>query len=118
MEDMLQDMEAIGDVNVFSDGTVALEEIKKRLSEKTALPQLILLDVRMPEMDGYEFLQELEYLFEDDHLMPIIFMLTSSEHKKDLESFSRYSCAKEYLNKPMQAEILNELLHKYFNSAK
>jgi CheY-like chemotaxis protein len=114
MEDMLADMEHIEAVTVFYNPQQALEEFEALKNESGSFPDLILLDIRMPELDGYEFLEELENLMEDSTRLPLVFMLTSSQHKRDLEAFERFPCAKEYLNKPLEQEMLQALLERYF----
>jgi CheY-like chemotaxis protein len=114
MEDMLTDIDAIESVTVFNNPTAALQEFEHRINNNESLPDLVLLDIRMPDMDGYEFLEEIENLFEDPAKIPMFFMLTSSQHKRDLEAFERFPCAKEYLSKPLETEVLKELLTRYF----
>lgn len=114
MEDMLSDMEQVEAVTVFSNPQEALDEFDALHKESGTFPDLVLLDIRMPELDGYEFLEELENMIEDTSRLPVVFMLTSSQHKRDLEAFERFPCAKEYLNKPLEMETLQALLARYF----
>jgi CheY-like chemotaxis protein len=114
MEDMLTDIEQVETVTVFSNPQEALAEFETLKKESGLYPDLILLDIRMPELDGYEFLEELENIIDDQNELPLVFMLTSSQHKRDLEAFGRFPCAKEYLNKPLEQQTLVALLERYF----
>lgn len=42
----------------FKNGQTAIDEIKKMMVENSTLPELIFLDINMPVMDGWEFLEE------------------------------------------------------------
>ena len=46
-----------GDVRVFISAKSALEEIKVHITQQGFLPDLIFLDIRMPEMDGFQLSQ-------------------------------------------------------------
>jgi CheY-like chemotaxis protein len=116
MEDMLSDLDQVESVTVFNNPQEALNEFSEIKNDSGKYPHLILLDIRMPELDGYEFLEELENIVDDPAEIPLVFMLTSSQHKRDLEAFERFPCAKEYLAKPLAQDTLLALLNKYFSS--
>ncbi|MFT7156330.1 MAG: CheY-like chemotaxis protein [Parvicella sp.] len=78
------------------------------------MPEVILLDIRMPALDGFEFLDELEQAIEGEHFSPNIFIQTSSKHRKDLESFNHQILASEFLNKPLENNEIEELVKKHF----
>ena len=81
-------------VDVAGDGVEALERIADRL------PDLILLDVMMPRMDGFEFMQELRR----QHAVPVIF-LTARLDEVDL--LTGFGCgADDYLTKPFSMSEL------------
>lgn len=81
-------------VDVAGDGVEALEQIADRL------PDLILLDVMMPRMDGFEFMQELRR----KHAVPVIF-LTARLDEVDLLTGFGYG-ADDYLTKPFSMSEL------------
>ncbi|MCY4519762.1 MAG: response regulator transcription factor [Caldilineaceae bacterium] len=81
-------------VDVAGDGVEALERIADRL------PDLILLDVMMPRMDGFEFMQELRR----QHAVPVIF-LTARLDEVDLLTGFGYG-ADDYLTKPFSMSEL------------
>ena len=81
-------------VAVAGDGVEALERIADRL------PDLILLDVMMPRMDGFEFMQELRR----QHAVPVIF-LTARLDEIDLLTGFGYG-ADDYLTKPFSMSEL------------
>ncbi|MGI4750161.1 MAG: response regulator [Janthinobacterium lividum] len=83
----------------------ALEELKNGQYQ----PDVIFLDVRMPQMNAFEFLREYEKLKLDSDSAPMIYILTSSldpfDHRKVMES--RY--VTQFLYKPLTHKKLEEI---------
>jgi CheY-like chemotaxis protein len=77
--------------------------------EKTFLPEIIFLDIDMPLMDGFQFLDEFENLSENIRTHCKIVMLTSSINSKDVKKSKKYLNVKEYINKPLTKESLKAL---------
>lgn len=73
------------------------------------LPELIFLDIDMPLMDGFQFLDEFEGLSEKTKEHCKIVMLTSSINPQDVSRSKRYKSVKKYLNKPLTPESLKKL---------
>lgn len=87
------------------DGSEALDVLRD------ATPDAIILDINMPVMNGFEFLDR--YAEEFDVHAPVVAMLTSSHLGKDRERAMQYSFVKSYFEKPLQAEhlrVMAELL--------
>ncbi len=77
------------------------EEALAVLKRKEELPNVILLDLNMPKMNGLEFLKELKA---DEHLryIPAIIVTTSNNHKDMLESYKLGIAG--YIIKPLRYE--------------
>ena len=98
-----------GSVKIFLYADEALEELKKLVSEGTTLPSIILLDINMPRMTGWEFLQSLKN-FNIDLSSTKIYILSSSSSHGDQMKAKEYSV--EYFTKPLTDDNI-EMIRKY-----
>lgn len=76
------------------------------IESSAEVPNFVLLDINMPEMNGWEFL---EYLSRKKYNM-IVFMITSSVVKRDQEKAKKYPLIKDYLIKPLGADDFNKII--------
>ncbi|RNI31546.1 response regulator [Rufibacter latericius] len=75
-------------------------------------PSLILLDINMPVMNGFEFLNLFEKLNSDFRKDIVLALLSTSEHSQDTERAAASNIA--YLTKPLTSQKVNDLLETYF----
>jgi CheY-like chemotaxis protein len=93
-------------IRIAEDGQQALEEIKDCLDNEHNCPDVIFLDLEMPGMDGFEFLDRLEEI-NKNHL-PVI-LLTSSVHSRNQEKAGKYM-VKALVEKPLTEAKIEQLL--------
>ena len=90
------------EVVVVQDGVEAIEYLsgtgKFSGRNSDVLPQVVLLDLKMPRMDGLEFLQRIR-AEEKTRLLPVVVLTTSSEDRDRIESYKL--CANSYVRKPV-----------------
>ena len=85
------------------------QEALDYFTAKQPLPTVIFLDINMPEMNGFEFLEAYENLSEEIHQKCKVLMLSTSESFKDLNKANKNRFVKKFLNKPLTVDVLKAI---------
>ena len=88
-------------IYVAVNGKEAIDFLQTNESFKNEKPSLILLDINMPVMNGFEFMEAYGELEDELKASTVVVMLTTSLHPKDLERADTFSDLKAYINKPL-----------------
>lgn len=91
-----------------TNGQMAIDYLAGVLSSAETLPQLILIDINMPVLNGWEFLEAYEKLGVPQKVD--MYMLSSSVYENDIEKAKTYTMVKGFISKPLSIERLTELL--------
>lgn len=112
-ESVISDMQAAEQVLVAKNGQQALTRIQECKTKSGQLPSLIFVDINMPVMNGFEFLEAYHQLDEVLQQSIIVIMLSTSLNPKDVEKTKDRSVA-DFLNKPLTSEKLEAVIEKHF----
>jgi len=110
-ERLLKKLNITNNVKIAMNGEEALDFIKNNTED--IHPELILLDINMPVMDGFEFLQEYNKVDFNGKLKPHIIMLTTSTNPTDVDKVKK-SDITGYINKPLTESKIMEIIQTHF----
>jgi CheY-like chemotaxis protein len=94
---------------VFGNGEEALNYMTPLIESAEKMPDVILLDINMPVMDGWEFLDEFIKIQPRAHKTIEVYMVSSSINPADVERAKKYSELSSYLIKPITPEDLKRV---------
>lgn len=114
-EDLVKAMGITNEVLIAKNGKEGIDMVKTQCQTEANCPALILLDINMPVMNGFEFLEQYQQLELTGRPSMILVMLTSSENEKDIERI-KHSTAVDYLSKPLNKEKLRQVMEKHFGN--
>lgn len=98
------------DINMVakSNGQQAIDYLNETISEQQTLPNLVLIDINMPVMNGWEFVEAYQTLGIKQNVD--LYILSSSVYENDIEKTKSYSTVKGFISKPLSIERLSELI--------
>lgn len=108
VEEALADCHIPVNLQSVKDGDQAIKYIRKAGSYKKAQrPDLIILDLNMPRMDGHEFLEEAQDVLKAEEIPVVLLTVSDSPHdlSRAMDRHMNY-----YLNKPVDTEKLKQIL--------
>jgi CheY-like chemotaxis protein len=89
--------------------------ILKEEQNKNNLPGLIFLDINMPGMNGWEFLEEYNKLDKSLQSKVIVIMLTTSNNEADKRKAKSWDFVSDYITKPLTKQGVEAIFAKYFS---
>ncbi len=116
-EDLLKGMDIAETIEIVKDGQEALDFILKQgdyLSASHGSPNLIFLDINMPRMNGFEFLEKCKEFDIIDKIETIVCMVTTSLHDDDQKKAEEYKEISAYVSKPLDEEKVHNILETLF----
>lgn len=95
---------------IFSNGLDALNFLKENASKTDTLPDIILLDLSMPVMDGWQFLEEFVHITPQIKKKITVYVCSNSISCSDIDKAMKISSVSDYIIKPVTKEKLIPIL--------
>lgn len=107
---ILEEMDIVDEIKIAENGVEAIKMLENNDQDQ---PELILLDINMPKMNGWEFLETYKKLHADQDNKKIVVVLTTSMNPEDKKKADEISGVSEFNIKPLTPQMLEKILEKY-----
>lgn len=107
---IMNEIDFCDEIIVYANGESALNELGSLVQEGKKLPDVILLDLNMPVMDGWVFLDDFVKIpsHNQEHLS--LYILTSTINPSDIEKAKNYPIVNNFISKPVTISDLKHML--------
>lgn len=108
---ILEEMDIVECIDVAVNGIEALIYLKR---ENRIPPELIFLDINMPRMNGWEFLEQYKELPAKQKSRTLIMMLTTSTNPDHIAKAKEIKEVTGFETKPLSVELMEEIMQEHF----
>lgn len=106
----IEETQLVDQIKIFSNGQDAIDFLEKAAGDKELLPEVILLDINMPILDGWGFLEEFILLKTSMGKKITIYVVSTSISPYDLERAKNISEVSDFIIKPITKTGLINIL--------
>lgn len=96
-------------VNESSNGSEALRFLETALKRSENLPDIIILDLNMPIMNGWVFLDEYSKICERENIQIPVCILSSTINQADFDKANTYKSVKSFFSKPITLDQITSM---------
>jgi two-component system, chemotaxis family, chemotaxis protein CheY len=97
----------------YTEAQGALDFLQENTENSELIPGVILLDLNMPVIDGWDFLEAFETLKEKLKSIIKIYIVSSSVDEKDLIRSKQYASVKGFISKPLSPDIIRTIINAH-----
>ncbi|WP_020603053.1 response regulator [Spirosoma spitsbergense] len=108
---VINKMNIVNHIDIAVNGIEAMAYLKNKNQNP---PEIIFLDINMPKMNGWEFLEEYKNLDIDKKAKVLIMILTTSANPDDIKRAKEIQDVTGFETKPLSPELIKEILQQHF----
>ena len=112
---VMQELNFCENISVFKNGQEAINGIKEHIKLGKELPDIILLDINMPIMNGWDFLEELAETANLNKDKVLLYLISSSVDPVDIDRAKKIELVTNYFIKPITPKQVKEILQEFFD---
>ncbi|WP_299313789.1 response regulator [uncultured Aquimarina sp.] len=109
---IIQKTDCVDEVLIATNGSNAMQYLRSN-----TIPEIIFLDLNMPVMNGWEFLEQHNQLSAIDKASKIIVMIGAKLSQEEEKMLKSYPQVTEFREKMLTKEIVLEIVSKYFDES-
>ncbi|MAU71376.1 MAG: response regulator [Pseudozobellia sp.] len=109
---IMKEVDFSDEIMVFNNGQDAIDGLSDMVENNLKLPPVIFLDLNMPIMNGWEFLDDFVQIPNPNREQVVIYIISSSIDPRDLERIKNYPAVNNYILKPVVREDLHTVLEQ------
>jgi CheY-like chemotaxis protein len=109
-EKVIQNVDAGAVVTIFHDATKAFDFLKELPHISDMQKRVLFVDIQMPIMNGFEFVESFESLPDEVKAGYILYFITSSMNENDIRRGTSYPSVRKFLNKPLTVDMLSGII--------
>ncbi|MEM8704950.1 MAG: response regulator [Actinomycetota bacterium] len=106
----IESTDLVGDVVICPDGEAGLAYLHERIQAHRPLPELVLLDINMPRMTGWEFLEAYEAIPAPTRAGTALYVLSGTLNPADHERARQHAVVSGFRSKSLTPEMLSEMI--------
>ncbi len=111
LQRIMGSVDSFENIEIFQNGKEAINHLSALKKDPDSLPDLILLDINMPVMDGWQFLDEFEKIHLDKKIN--LYIVSSSIDIQDHNKAKKYKTVSDFLIKPIGKKQIEQMIAHY-----
>lgn len=105
----IERVEGVHMVNESANGAEALEFLRTSIEGNEEVPDIIILDLNMPIMNGWVFLDEYSKICEKQNIQIPVCILSSTINQADFDKANTYQSVKSFFSKPITTDQIESM---------
>ncbi|MBB01005.1 MAG: response regulator [Saprospirales bacterium] len=112
---VIEDLDCTDRVLTAENGRQAIDMLTEKIDDEFLCPDLILLDINMPIINGWEFMDKYQTLSAEQKAKIVVVMVTTSLNPDDRSRAESIEDIKDFVSKPLDEITLKDIIEKHFN---